>query len=439
MENTYLPLIFSNRLKKLLMSMNDEISNHLFMLEDNSDYNFPFSFIDISDDENSLTFLPANKYNDVPKAKGLGDLIWTIKYRNSIKNGRFINKIAPFYSQQSIEKWVNLFKSEYKNTLRGIKIEVVDGDDIIKYYSGRYYSSGNGPLNKSCMRHDSCSNFMKIYSSNSKKIKMVILRDNEGLISGRALLWKLDEPDGRYLMDRIYVKEDSDAIIFIKYAESNGWLYKTNQSFDCVDVMNGNKSEYIKMKVYLNSKPYSPYPYIDTLQYYNFKENYLTNDNDEYNNVPEIIKLRDIKGKDYGNENFIYDVYNKIYLKADKATYCYYGDGYINSDEAIFLEEYDEYALPDQVVFSKHYDKFILKKYSVFSKKLDDNLLKSDCNVVYFDVNKKEKDYLLKSGINSDHFQCGEDFYYVDLIKKNKLTDKYELNDKKLKLFRKKN
>lgn len=441
MENTYMPLIFSNRLKNLLMSIEDDISSHLLMLENNNDYTFPFSFIDISDDENSLTFLPLNKYNDIPKLKGYGDLIWTIKSRNAIRNGRFVNKIIPFYNQHSIEKWVNSFKAEYKNSLRNIKLNIVDGQELVKLYNGRYYSRGNGTLNKSCMRHDSCSEFMKIYDLNRDKIKMVVLMEND-FVSGRAILWKLDEPDGRYLMDRIYVKEDSDAIIFIKYAESNGWLYKTNQSYDCVNVINNGKSEFIKMKIHLNSKySYNYYPYIDTLLYYNVKDHYLTNDDNEYFNVPEIIKLRDINGKDHGNENYIYDIYNKKYLKANDATYCYYGDGYTSNDDAIYVEEYDEYALPDQVVFSKHHNKYILKKYSVFSKKMEDYLLKSECNLVYFDSDEKTSDYLLKSGLGYDHFMYNAgNFYYVDIIKKDKNTGKYELIYKKPKIisFRKK-
>lgn len=415
MENNLMPMILSSRLRDILMKINDDISAFILRLENNNDYAYSFSFLDITEDVSIISFLQTNKYNDLPKQRGNGDLVWSCSSRNEMRSGRLINKIAPFYKQVDIEKWVNSFKAECKNSFSNINFKIVDGKDIIKFYNGKRYGYGNGSLNKSCMRHEHCAEWMDLYIKNSDKIKMVILLENKkDIISGRALLWKLDDPN-EWLLDRIYVKEDSDAILFKKYAEKNGWLYKNSQTFDAVNIVKNKKELFVPMKIYIKGQ-YKNFPYIDTLLYYNTKDNYLTNDEKEYENVPYIIKLREINGKDSGNEFFVFDAYNNDYIKIIDSFYCYYGDNYTHKNSALFIKEYDEYFLPNEFRYSSLYKKLIPSKDSVYSKSMKTFIFSQDSNVVYFSKDKKLYDYLLKEDVNKKYAKINDNYFDINLL-----------------------
>ena len=121
MENTYLPIILSSRFRDILMKINDNISRFILNMEDNYDYSFSFSFLDVTEDESTISFLQGNKYNELPRERGNGDLAWSCSARNEVRAGRLINKIAPCYKDNEIEKWVNSFKAEFKNAQKNIK------------------------------------------------------------------------------------------------------------------------------------------------------------------------------------------------------------------------------------------------------------------------------------------------------------------------------
>jgi hypothetical protein len=418
MENTYLPIILSSRLRDILIKINDNVSQTILNLEENNDYAFPFSFLDITEDESTISFLQSNKFNDLPKERGNGDLAWCCSARNEMRAGRLINKIGPFFKPHEIESWVNSFKAEFKNTLKNIKFKIIEGQNIVKYYNGKKYARGNGPLNKSCMRHDGCAEFMDLYIKNPDKIKMLILLEGgKELISGRALLWKLDEPKNTWLLDRIYVKEDSDTILFKKYAEKHGWLYKSAQTFDAVKVVKNGIDVMIDMKIYVRGD-YKYFPYIDTLLYFNKKDNYLTNIEKEYETVSQIIKLREINGGDSGNENFVYDVINKEFINIEDSIYCYYGDGYTYKNNVFFIKEYDEYVLPSELRYSSYHKRFVTNQSSNFSKTLCSFILDSDISKVYFTKDKKTYDFLLKKDINKIFALVNDNLYIMDLLVK---------------------
>ena len=104
MENTYMTIILSSRFRDILNKINDNISRFILSLENNQDYTYSFSFLDIADDESTISFLNANKYQELPNGRGNGDLSWSCSARNEIRSGRLINKIAPFYKPFEIEK-----------------------------------------------------------------------------------------------------------------------------------------------------------------------------------------------------------------------------------------------------------------------------------------------------------------------------------------------
>lgn len=407
-----MPIILSSRLRDLLQRLNDDISRSLLNMNQNSDFVFPFSFLDITDDNSSISFLNVKIFNKLPQDRGCGDLPWTTSSRNNIKTGRIINKIIPFFKQSDVEKWVNIFKAEHKNILSSLNFKIIEGKDIAKYYNGKKYARGNGSLNKSCMRHDNCMEYMKLYVDNPSKIKMVVLFENEDSITGRALLWKLDEPSDTWFMDRIYTREDSDVILFKKYAEKNGWLYKNKQTFDSIDVVKDGVETYVDMRVNLSEGNYNHFPYIDTLQYYDEKNHYVTNSEKDYKSNPYIIRLRETNGNDSGNEFFVKDVVNNDTISIEDAIYCYYGDGYTHKNTAIFLPAYDEYAFPSEVRYSA-YQKILLPIYnSVFSRKLNSYIQNSIAVKVFLNKERTSWDYFLAD--KTDEYTNMNSNYYVN-------------------------
>jgi hypothetical protein len=262
---------------------------------------------------------------------------------------------------------------------------------------------------------------MSLYSKNPDKIKMLILLADEDLISGRAILWKLDEPADTWLMDRIYVKDESDVTLFKKYAEKNNWFYKPSQTFDCVDVMRNGQKMRVDMKVSINGN-FKRFPYIDTLLYYNTNNNYLTNIESEYSEIPHIIKLREINGSDSGNIHFVYDKYNEHVIKIEDSVFCQFGDGYIHKNDAIFLEDYDEYVFPDMVRYSSMMKKFIPSSNSVYSNVYKSFLRNDDAARVFLTRDKKTYDYFLNADRNKKYFRVLNDdsgnYYISDLLVK---------------------
>lgn len=420
-------IILSSRLRDILNKIHDDISMFLLSLEENNDYTYQFSFLDITEDEGTISFLQTNKFNELPQERGNGDLAWSCKARNEIRIGRLINKIAPFYKQAQIEKWVNSFKAEFKNALKNIKFQVIQGQDIVKYYNGKRYSRGNGSLNKSCMRHDQCAEWMDLYLNNADKIKMLILLEGKDVIGGRALLWKLDDPVDTWLLDRIYVKEDSDAILFKKFAERNGWLYKSAQTFDATKVNRKGEDIDLDMKVHVTGN-YKFFPYIDTLLYFNKKDNYLTNIEKEYETVPDVVKLRETTGADSGNENFVLDVINQVVIPIVDSCFCFYGDGYTHKNNAFYIKEFDEYVFPTELRYSTYHKRFLNVNSSVYSKNLGTFIMASDVIKVYFSKDKKTYDYFLSDGVGKTFDRMNGNYYSIDLLIKG-IDDEYYFKD----------
>ena len=122
-----------------------------------------------------------------------------------------------YISNHEIEIIGNKFKSIFDET-KYLLLEEVSGSDIIKWYHYTKYSQnrgimrGTGTLNSSCSGH---AKNINMYEDNTDKVKLIILYENSSKekISGRALLWSIDEPSIKY-MDRIYTVNDSDVYLF---------------------------------------------------------------------------------------------------------------------------------------------------------------------------------------------------------------------------------
>ena len=277
--NTY-PFIFTKRLYKILIKINDRISSNLIKAFENKEM-FEETFVDITEREDTISFLSSNRVNKlIMNNKFNSKEILIDPQRIEIKIGRFIYRIfGDKFPQKEIEDFVNSYKAllKHKSLYRNFKI--IEGDAIKKWYLSENYSPGEGGnLSKSCMRHRFAQTFFDIYTKNPDKVKLLILLDDtKKLILGRALLWYLDIPKGVVLMDRIYYSEDHILNMFVNYAIKNEWYYKIDNDNPMISYFN-DKPFNMRMVVKLKKFKYELFPFVDNMGFYSPDRFLLTND-----------------------------------------------------------------------------------------------------------------------------------------------------------------
>jgi len=240
-----------------------------------------YLYLDITDNiKNNISYLPKEyKDNDISD-----------KYNNSYRR---ITRIGRLFRKNGIsigEYRILTFNSALNKYLKKYHFEIVDGEDIRKYYLMDNYKIGSGSLNNSCMRYDRCQLKFDIYVNNPSVCKMIIMKNNkdDDKIIGRALLWKTNM--GKF-MDRIYTLNHSYIYDFHHYAESNNYIYKdvygqfksnntyiSRQSF-IVNLKDNKSLLYKFVNLFKRKKDIdtSDYPYLDNLRYFNYKDNTLSN------------------------------------------------------------------------------------------------------------------------------------------------------------------
>ena len=224
--------------------------------------------------------------------------------RQTIRTGRgvkaLLSKSDFKFSDAEIEQFVNKYKSAW-DAMNDIfrKFELVSGDDIASWYDYNKYAEQRGTMGSSCMKGVN-SNYFDIYTKNPDKCSLLILKSDDGQkIKGRALVWKLDNPQVTYV-DRIYTNNDSDVELFKQYAYSKGWYHKPNQSSSNDYSMVGkegtkNEGHLVVNLKSLNDGNYDRYPYLDTLKYFNTSTGKLTTE--ELRGYGDYITLEDTGGR----------------------------------------------------------------------------------------------------------------------------------------------
>ena len=338
-----LEMVLSPRFIKILKEMDHKIADKLLEVHMGAETKYKQTFIDLGSSPEMVTFIQSNKVADlvepdvvhgdyvreedsegnytggyfdiVPMSKNsslpdifhLPDLhdepfkskdhpVWN-KNRVPMKIGRFINRVFPKefpanktraelsadVKAEDVESFTNMFIATVAKHSK--QFEVVSGDQIQHYYNCDNYFKTTGTLGGSCMSSGSKGSFFDIYTKNADKVSMLVLypEDVKDKIIGRALIWKLDEPDGRFYMERVYTADDSDEYMFINYAKEKGYLYKSNQTYgynyDIVDPKS-NTTKKVRMAVTLKPVDHEYYPYTDTMQLYDPETGLITNDVD---------------------------------------------------------------------------------------------------------------------------------------------------------------
>ena len=187
-----------------------------------------------------------------------------------------------YIKEPTVEDFVNKYKAAWDSFNSKFEVEVVSGDKIKwSFNENNYLSKVNGTLAKSCMRHSNKQDYFDIYTENSACKMLVQTEDSK--VKGRAILWNakivnyknvdsIENAKEILFMDRIYTNNDSDVILFIKWARDNGYYYKMDQesSADTYLMFNGDVAyEDYSMIVELDKNfTAKKWPYLDTLKYY---------------------------------------------------------------------------------------------------------------------------------------------------------------------------
>lgn len=158
-----------------------------------------------SDDPTKVSFSKKNSSNSEKSSE---------KNRTRSSLQRFIRRQMnidnDFISDVSLDKFVIMVSLLVDESLDS-KIKIIDGEDIVKYYTNTQI--------RSCMT-GSCASFKtSIYSLNKNKVKMVIFNNDV-----RALLWQCD--DGKIVLDRAYPSGHWGVSFIRTWAKKRGYLLR---------------------------------------------------------------------------------------------------------------------------------------------------------------------------------------------------------------------
>lgn len=186
------------------------------------------------------------------------------KMRVPIKPGRLITKLNISLSNindNDKAKFGELFTAKIQMYVVDVSsIKIVSGNQIAHAYHVDNYAYDTGELATSCMRYDSCQEFLAIYTEQPEVVKLVISTIGDK-ITGRCLLW-LDK-----YYDRIYFANYNTYLAIQAFCEHSGYERIYYREF----IVRDNISVPLKR----NFSYYSPYPYMDSFRYVNTKDNTL--------------------------------------------------------------------------------------------------------------------------------------------------------------------
>jgi len=325
-EEKFIELIISKRFEDILRSIQQKGNPiAITMLKDSKDSEkkFDISFIDVMDKDDMLSYVTSHKakqvldkFISINRIQDGQDFCWL----NNRQDQRITRMIPRLYDSQFNQKEIEEFVHEYKAALKADnsfdKFEIVDGEDIRKYYNEKFNSSSAmGSLQRSCMKYDRCRNFFDFYIKNSDKMKMLILKQDDEVIYGRANLWYLDKPEGYVFMDRVYTTYDWQMKLFIDYAIKNNYIYKSRQIYggSIIPVVKDGVKDKLNMTVNLKPQEFRYYPYVDTLQFYNIGTGELTSDIEKFHDK-KFVALVNAGGGTWqeGSGGFVIDNLGRI-------------------------------------------------------------------------------------------------------------------------------
>lgn len=360
----YVDLFLSKRFIDVLSRMKNCPIKYRFMgmITDSNlgrcNQKFEVSFIDVIDGkEDTLSYITSNKakqildkYISIKKEWDGINLCW-VNNRQEQKIPRLINRLfTNEFKHSDIEEFTSEYKASFLKDNITDKFEIIKGKDVKRYYYGGNYSQeGGGHLQRSCMKYSECQGFFQIFMDNPDKMNMLILKDPNGRIYGRANIWYLDHPEGKIFMDRIYTTFEWQTKLFIDYAIRNNWIYKAKQIYggSVIPVYVDGRKDNLIMSVKLKPISYDAYPYIDTLQFYNPDTGELTSDVKKFRD-DKFLTLVTARGEPYQDdgESFRIDYLGRI-VHHSILRWSEHDQVWIHQNDAISLGYRDDYVTPE--------------------------------------------------------------------------------------------
>ena len=178
-------------------------------------------------------------------------------------------------SNHEVELFANILAMD--NIAESYYIEIED--DVKHYmhessYSNEWHEHGGdytGTLGAGCMRYDRCQPFLDIYED-CEHCKILVMKDQDGGIVARALLWQNVSVHRRVntinIMDRVYTLRNAYEPLMIQWAKDNGYHYKKLQSYNSAVLINPTTGKEMRGQVRIPiewpENGYNKLPYIDT-------------------------------------------------------------------------------------------------------------------------------------------------------------------------------
>jgi hypothetical protein len=338
-----IPLTFSSSMRIMLISMRHDCKIAHALLRDNQTHTCFANYITMRGE--MCSYLP-NGREHIVNENGK----WARNGRQDMKVAKMAKNLLTelAISRNNIEatdfeKFSNLVKS-YISVIgdedgegKKITFDVVNGDKILGAYLETNYSKILGTdtnLFNSCMRYDSCQDYLSIYVDNTDVVSLLVANDSNGKVLGRAILWVMH--DGKKAMDTIYA-HDSLTPSFIQWANDNNYFYKSRQSCHHNDFDRHLTDGHIYLPcVVLKHFDYSEFPYMDTLSILEGNQLRSEHNTNEY----KILKSTDGGYEDCDTN--VHDIFNGCDIDEDDARYLDYVrpngthiEGYVHVDDCI--------------------------------------------------------------------------------------------------------
>lgn len=423
-----LPLYYSKELKSTLGSIaskGDSVASFLYYGESTDSVKSDITLVGLGQGNDKVSFIQVNRLLRMidkelgdPESKNQGtgkgqteqdyiNKIYRIKHnfdhpawkeqRTELGVGRFATKIAQKAGKNFTPVQINDFVDKFKahmdfQTTKKDRFEVVQGEEIRKWYDEDTYEDPEYHLNNSCMRYERCQRYLNIYVENPNQVTMVIMKGSDpDKIIGRALIWKLK--DGTYYLDRPYANNDEDINLFKEWGRSKGYSVY---------------SDYKNKEVILDKSEFSSYPYMDTFKWLNRGEKLLSTDSSEFDDGNEDwIKLEDTGGGYDEAQSGIYSEYLGEYIDEEYAVYAEDLQSYIHSDDAYYLEYKDQYVSQGANVVHSEYDsQYYLEEDTVHSDYLNDWVYANDAMEAYYSSEDQTwvPDNFMTRGLADEYF-----------------------------------
>lgn len=379
-RNDSVALVISDRLRGVLLHIDHPIARDIIKMSDDRDL-AKVSYVDIDDSNPNrldlVSFIVSSKAIELILKKNGWDKedvkvhnidalvrssivqttdLFDIPGRASTKIGKIVKKIFGSKYKDSgepgedIESFVNMYKAARNVNDR---FEVVSGEDIRYWYREDRYAPYGGTLNSSCMRHIETQKCLDLYVDNPSVVSLLILKDlnNDRKIIGRALLWKLERPNGRIFMDRIYTTDDYLVDAFKEYSKKNGYFMKSVQSYDeetpIIDAKLDDVIVDTCISVLLEKKAHNGgLPYMDTMKYLDDSKLRLSNRIDCLSDSDSVWKLTSTScGYEEACEEW--SEYYQECIDTDDMCLPEFGEQWRYYDDCIYIEYYQESAARD--------------------------------------------------------------------------------------------